>query len=446
MRAGVLGLALVLALAGPAAARVEDPLGLLGDGVAKSLQTELSNLHADDIDVVVTTSAPAGADVEAAQVFAQRKPGPGGGVVLVAARDQVVGVALGASYADRGVDAARVKKLVDTHMPAAFKEGMPSDGVIALVRDLKMARALGKPRGYVPPPPPPRTPWELLIGGALAIVGGAAWALTRRARRRHRLALEERVRGERGRLAKLREDLRALAERAEAIGADTRDDVARELAGAVVRCAAALDADQDAIRQALRGLAARLEGGKPAGVDGELTAWAARTGVLHMGVATLGVAAAPLAATRADVDAALAAAGKLVPAPADAGELGEARRAAEDGRQVAALAHVARACAAAAPADPDEAWLALMQPPTEGPARASGMVDRWQRLQAACEAAEARDREAGRPARDGLRARLEELQRMLTAKTPDLVRAELLLAATERLQASRQAGAMVVDG
>ena len=438
-------LGLVLLLAAPAAARVEDPLELLGPGVAKSLDAELTNLHAADIDVVVTTHAPAGAAAEAAQVFAQRKRGKEAGLVLVAARDATAGVAVGAAYVERGLTPARLAALVDQTVPKAFREGVPSEGVVALVREIKLAYTLGDRPGYVPPTPPPRFPlWLVMALGALG-VGAGAFALVKRARRRYRAALEEKVRNERGRLAKLREDLRLLGERL----ADPPDDpAARALAAAGAGRWHALDAEQGEIRLAMRGLSERLEAGDPTGVAEELARWQRRLAVLHLGVTTLVAGCAPLTADANAVADALSAAERRLaafPDPAVAEALAAARLRAEAGQRVDALEHLARAAELAAPVDPDEAYRALMALPSAAPDRAAGLVARWVALRETVEAEEARDREARRPPRDALRGRLDDLERMLGAPAPDLVRATELLDATERLLRARRAEALPAE-
>lgn len=441
-----LALLMVALAAAPALAVVDDPLELLGPGVAKALATELSNLHADDLDVVVVKHAPAGAPVEALTAYGRSKPLPESGLILVAIEDQQAGVALGPAYVERAVTNEKADELARAVMPEFFRSGVPSNGVIELARRIKQAKALGPRPGYVPPPPPMRTPWELLILGGLAVVGGGTWAVVSRRRKRAQALLEERVRGERGRLAKLRDDLRALEDR---LGdAAITGPEAHALREAALAELPALDAGQAPLREALRGLSERLEGGRAAGVEAELRPMARQGLLLALRLHALGPAVAPLFAEAREIRARLGEATQLQAAwlagepgaeprgrVADGLEAAAARLDAED--RVGALARLADACRAMAPVDPDEAWLARTADPAAGPALAREVVDRLAALGAALEAAERRDGEAGRAGREGLRGRLDALESMLGGPRPDLGKASQLLDATERLEQAR---------
>lgn len=439
--------ALLLALAaGPASARVDDPLELLGPGVRKALETELANLHAEDLEILIVRKTSAGAPVEALQAYRARAQLVDSGLVLVAVEDQQVGVALGRSYTERGVTNEQADTIAREVMPEAFRAGVPSNGVIDLARRLKQAKALGPRPGYVPPAPPMRTPWEALVLTFLAAVGGGAWAIVSRKRKQAHAQLEERVRGERGRLAKLRDDLRALEER---LGdAAITGPEATALRAAALGELPALEAEQAPLREALRGLADRLEAGRVPGAAAELGPLVRRAErlvlrltVLNAAVAPLFVEAKPLRVRLAEAvsahEAWLAgepAGDKRAAARAGLDEAGERLDA---GDRVGAQARLAAASVAMAPADPDEVWLARMADPADGPARARALVDRIETLERALADAERRDPEAGRAGREGLRDRLAALESMLLGPHPDLVRAGLLLDATERLQQAR---------
>ncbi|MEB3222609.1 MAG: hypothetical protein VKS61_11075 [Candidatus Sericytochromatia bacterium] len=263
-------------------ARVEDPLGLLGEGVAPAVEEQLGRMNAGAIDVVVVARAPEGAMAAAEAALAARPRAVA--VVLHAARDGETGLAVAPSLRAAGLGPERAARLVAAAMPPAVAQGVPSEGLIALVQEVKLVEATATPAGHAPPPPPPRWPLLATLGGGVAgAVGLAAWGVGR-ARRRRLAAVRLRLTAERGRLAKLREDLAGLAA---ALGA------APEASRAEAEQAfAALEADQAALRAELRGLDARLALPMVAEVAGGLAAAARRVERLELGLAALTAAAA----------------------------------------------------------------------------------------------------------------------------------------------------------
>ncbi|MEB3328904.1 MAG: hypothetical protein VKQ33_06695 [Candidatus Sericytochromatia bacterium] len=296
MRAWLLGVVLLALGQGPALARVEDPLGLLGEGVARAVEGQLARMNAGTIDVVVVPRAPEGVAVAAEAALAAR-PGVAA-VVVFAAREGLTGLAVAPSLRPAGFGPEQAARLIATTMPPALAQGAPSEGLIALVQELKLLEATSVPAGHLPPSAPPR--WPLAVGGG-ALAGAALGLLASglsRGRRRRQAVLRARVLAERGRLARLREDLASLA-----------DDLGRleeALRPVAASALATLEAEQAALRDEWRALDARLEARLDPAASGLILAGARRAARLELGHAALAAAVATGSA------AAVAAAAPLV--------------------------------------------------------------------------------------------------------------------------------------
>jgi hypothetical protein len=273
---------LVVLAQAPAEARVEDPLGLLGEGVGGAVEEQLARMKAVDIDVLVVPGAPEGATAAAQAALAARPRASA--VVVFAARDGQTGLAVSPSLraADLGPEWAR--RQVAAAMAPALADGVPSEGLIALVRELKLAEATAAPAGHVPPPPPPR--WPLLASGAAAAATGlglGAWGVARSRRRRLAL-LRARLLAERGRLARVREDMAALAGTLAQAGGALEAEARAALA--------ALEAEQAALRAEWRALDARLEARYEPAASTVIAAGARRAERLEFGLMALAAAVA----------------------------------------------------------------------------------------------------------------------------------------------------------
>ena len=146
-----LSLALVLLPALPAWAGLEDPTAVLDLNVAKGLAVELSNIHADAFDIVVLRTLPADADGMAKLRFNERHGGSDTVVLMIGAQTNNMGMALGESYTQRGVTPALVKQMAARVYTPAVKKGNLGDAILDLVREIKLARTLGRDPAAQPP-------------------------------------------------------------------------------------------------------------------------------------------------------------------------------------------------------------------------------------------------------------------------------------------------------
>jgi hypothetical protein len=176
-----------------ALALVEDPLGLLGANFDLALDTGIRNINAAKIDVVVLRTLPQDADGMARLHFNELHMTPDAGVVMAGTVTKNVGAYLGSDYTSRGVTPALVQRLVRrVYVPAAARD-MPSEGLLALVRQIKLARTLGRDPDLVPPRQPLQVglPWwwyvPPIISAALGLVVYVGMRRLRSLRRRARL-------------------------------------------------------------------------------------------------------------------------------------------------------------------------------------------------------------------------------------------------------------------
>lgn len=181
--------AIWLALAGPALALVDDPLLLLDPSVSKAMNVEMKNINADRLDVLILRGLPPDVDGMARLRFLEKQRPPNAGVLMVGLETKQIGVYLGEDFTRHGVTPGVVQRLVQrTYKPLAAKDET-SEAVLALVREIKLARTLGRDPELAPPPPKPTfaLPWWWYLPPVVAILlglGGYYGARRRRSMRR----------------------------------------------------------------------------------------------------------------------------------------------------------------------------------------------------------------------------------------------------------------------
>lgn len=178
----------------PAVALVEDPLSLLGAPMDQALDTGMKNINADKLEVVILRTLPDDADGLAAAQFLEHHLGPDAGVIMVGLETHSFGSYLGTGYAQHGVTAALVRKLGRRVFVPAAKQGDPSEGLLALVREIKLARTLGRDPDVAPASKPVQgwLPWWWYLPPVVLLVIGLAtrWGLKRRRSLRRRARLQ----------------------------------------------------------------------------------------------------------------------------------------------------------------------------------------------------------------------------------------------------------------
>lgn len=245
------GLACLLAVtcwllgSAPASAGLEDPLSILGASVDQAVDQGIKNMNADKLQVVLMHELPADADGMAQLRFHENNLGPDGGVILIGTEPPAVGSCLGESYRAKGVTPELVRVMANRVYKPAVAKNQLSDGVLALVRDVKLARTLGRDPDVPPPPTPVKVglPWWWYIPPALVAFSWATvWAGRKRlrsVRRRARLGrlmdqLED-IQYQLKRLVPAREQLQA------ALARMSPPEALATRAGALEREARALD-------------------------------------------------------------------------------------------------------------------------------------------------------------------------------------------------------------
>ncbi|MFP5503148.1 MAG: TPM domain-containing protein [Candidatus Sericytochromatia bacterium] len=168
-----LAIAAVLVSSPPALALVEDRAGALGPAETQRLESALSALAPGSFEVVLVERAPGGAVAAAERRFAERSLGPEDAVIVVATGERTVGVSLGEAYAERGLNAMAIDRLVAEHFVPRARAGDYAGAAAALAAALDRA----EPGALAPADPAPSFPWWLLV---LPLAAAGGWLLFRR--------------------------------------------------------------------------------------------------------------------------------------------------------------------------------------------------------------------------------------------------------------------------
>jgi hypothetical protein len=177
----------------PALALVEDPLGLLGVNFDLALDTGIKNINMPKVDVVVLRTLPDQANGMAELHFRELHMSSEACVIMVGTETKNVGTYLGSDYTSRGVTPELVQRLVKRVYQPEVARNMTSEGILALVREIKLARTLGRDPDQALPRQPGKSMlpwwwyWPPIVLALSGLLGYAGVKRRRSLRRRARL-------------------------------------------------------------------------------------------------------------------------------------------------------------------------------------------------------------------------------------------------------------------
>lgn len=189
---------LLVALAAPALARVDDPGMKLGPDVAKNLALGLEHLGPPAVEVEVWPRLPAGDVTGFAKArFAARHLPERSALLVLGIDDKSLGIALGPAYAKAGVSQDLAGTLAARAYAPELAENRPAEGALALATQLHLALRLGRDPlakdAAVVSLGQDGTPWWVWACLGLLASGGLGYGLnvwrkaSKRARRKQRL-------------------------------------------------------------------------------------------------------------------------------------------------------------------------------------------------------------------------------------------------------------------
>lgn len=284
MRAIGLAALLVALQASPALAAVTDLSSGWPPEEVAALQDGLNAVHGEEFEIVLVPIPPAdGLDGEAARQFQARGFGPRQAVIVVDGGAKLLGIHLGESFREEGVEGEVLRNRIEVAFTRAASEGRGREGVVELVRQLKVLRATGNAAPF-------RMPWGLLAGGLAAVAGFLVAGAVRRIRER-RHALRDRLALARiatSRMAAARAGLEA------ALGARGRTGEPAALAGRLLQLGEAAAAEAKSVGEAVRVAEGALAAGREAEVARTALALEQRAFLAEAAMATARTALAAL--------------------------------------------------------------------------------------------------------------------------------------------------------